>query len=613
MRRTRTLWLAFASCLALVLAAMAWISVTAVRSDRAERQANRQAAAEEKIRLALVEMDSALLPLIVQESARPYFVYESFHPLDNVYTRIFRQLRTRDVLVASPLLDFQSPDILLHFQIGPDEALRSPQVPKGNFLDVATDGYVTGERVDVFRERLARLGKIMDRPRLLAMLPAPPPPPASTSRPVARAAPRPDQNVPVQQQATLADLNKLAATRARRQFSRTEATQYLNTANAVARYLANDQAQLVGNLAFHPAVAPAAVAEGPLRPCWIGGALLLARRVSIGDKQTLQGCWLHWEHIRAQLLAATRDLLPAADLLPAPADEADPHAYALAALPLRLVPGPVRQDLSDEPSAAQWSLLIAWFCVLLGAAAVAVLLGKAVSLSERRGAFVSAVTHELRTPLTTFRLYTEMLAGGMIGDEDKRRGYLRRLRDEADRLSHLVENVLAYARLAGPRSAAHLESVPLGDIVDRSRERLEALCERSDMQFLVETDPDALGTAVRCNASAVEQILLNLVDNACKYAGRCEDRRIYLRTETRDALAAFSVCDHGPGISRADRKRLFRPFRKSAHKAAQSAPGIGLGLALSRRLARNMGGDLRCEPPSDVGTSFLLTLPLAGD
>ena len=69
------------------------------------------------------------------------------------------------------------------------------------------------------------------------------------------------------------------------------------------------------------------------------------------------------------------------------------------------------------------------------------------SLSERRGAFVSAVTHELRTPLTTLRMYTEMLADGMVPDEPRRRSYLQTLRAEADRLGHLVENVLAYSRL----------------------------------------------------------------------------------------------------------------------------------------------------------------------
>lgn len=115
------------------------------------------------------------------------------------------------------------------------------------------------------------------------------------------------------------------------------------------------------------------------------------------------------------------------------------------------------------------SLLIAWACVLLGAAAVVLLLRGAVTLSERRGAFVSAVTHELRTPLTTFRLYAEMLAEGMVADENKRAGYFSRLREQADRLSHLVENVLAYARLARGRSDCRPQILTLGELIGRMK------------------------------------------------------------------------------------------------------------------------------------------------
>ena len=103
---------------------------------------------------------------------------------------------------------------------------------------------------------------------------------------------------------------------------------------------------------------------------------------------------------------------------------------------------------------------------------VALVLHGWITLSERRGAFVSAVTHELRTPLTTFRLYTDMLAGGMITDEDKRRDYIRRLNQESERLSHLVENVLLYARLSGTRRWKDLSTITLGELVDRSRDRL---------------------------------------------------------------------------------------------------------------------------------------------
>ncbi|HUT00848.1 MAG TPA: HAMP domain-containing sensor histidine kinase [Phycisphaerae bacterium] len=609
MKRTRTLWLAFAVCLAVLLAAMAAVSSLALRLDRAERHANRRAAAEEKIRLALWRMDSALLPLVVQESARPYFVYQPFHPLGMAYTWRYRQLATNEVLLPSPLLTSASEDVLVHFQLDEAGRLTSPQAPTGNQLDLATDGYLTGEQADEAAARLAEVGRLLDRRRLLSLLPAPLP--AAASRPIALGRPDANEELPVQQRLAAENIDRLMAKRRGQAFTRDEITSLMNSSSTVARYAANDQAQFVQDVAFNPTVAPAAVETGKMHPVWLGGALVLARRVRVDGAEWVQGCRLNWPHLSDSLLRQVVDVLPAASLSAAGIDDAD--GYVLATLPVRLVPGEVPLDVAAVRSTVAFSLLIAWACVLIGAAAVAVVLGKTLGLSERRGAFVSAVTHELRTPLTTFRLYADMLAEGMVADEHKRAAYLRRLRDEADRLSHLVENVLAYARLAGPRSAGHLESVRVGELLDRSRERLEALTGRADMELVVAADDAAAGAAVRCSASAVEQVLLNLVDNACKYAGRAEDRRIHLTAALSDGAAVLAVRDHGPGISPAGRGRLFHAFRKSAHEAAGTAPGIGLGLSLSRRLARNMGGDLRSDPPADApGARFCLTLPLGG-
>ena len=116
---------------------------------------------------------------------------------------------------------------------------------------------------------------------------------------------------------------------------------------------------------------------------------------------------------------------------------------------------------------------------------------------------------------------------------------------------------------------------------------------------------------VLANRSAVEQVLFNLVDNACKYAGAAADKRIHLGVGSRGRLASIRVADHGPGLSAAMRRRLFRSFSKTAEEAATSAPGIGLGLALSRRLARDMQGDLRLDENVAEGARFVLTSPWA--
>jgi signal transduction histidine kinase len=351
------------------------------------------------------------------------------------------------------------------------------------------------------------------------------------------------------------------------------------------------------------------VAEGVLKPMWVSGALLLARRVSAGGEDYVQGCWLNWPAIRDSLLEDVADLLPNARLEPAvPASDAR-HERMLAALPVRLIPGAVPVELDDAGNPLHWSLAVAWACVMLAGLAVAVLLRGAIVLSERRGAFVSAVTHELRTPLTTLRMYTEMLADGMVRDDEKRRSYFQTLRAEADRLGHLVENVLAYSRIERGRARGQIVTLSIGALIARVRERLGERAQQAGMELTVEPN-GAEQVDVRADPSAVEQILFNLVDNACKYAVCGPQPLIHLEATRVNGQAILCVRDHGPGIQQQETRRLFRPFSKSARDAANSAPGVGLGLALSRRLAREMGGDLRLDSTQNGGACFLLFLPV---
>jgi signal transduction histidine kinase len=267
----------------------------------------------------------------------------------------------------------------------------------------------------------------------------------------------------------------------------------------------------------------------------------------------------------------------------------------------------------------QISLVTAWTGLVLAAAAVAILLQAAMRLSERRGAFVSAVTHELRTPLTTFQLYTEMLSEGMVPTAEKRQQYLDTLRIEAGRLGHLVENVLSYSRLEGTRAAGVRERVALDELLGRIERPLRDRAARDGMEVLVEVPAGdarlgeshhtAAPLTVRGDASAIERIVFNLVDNACKYAASAADRRIHVEAGAEGSQIVIRVRDHGAGISRKEARRLFRPFSKSATEAAHSAPGVGLGLALCRRLARSMGGELKIEHELTEGACLALLLP----
>src|SRR5262245_51096105 len=141
------------------------------------------------------------------------------------------------------------------------------------------------------------------------------------------------------------------------------------------------------------------------------------------------------------------------------------------------------------------------------------------------------------------------------------------------------------------------------------RPRLAESAARAGLELECASLPDP-PAIVRADRSALEQVRLNLVDNACKYAAGSDPPAIDMELRAANGSAVVRVRDHGQGLSPSGRRRLFRPFSKSDRDAANSAPGIGLGLALSRRLARAQGGDLSLESSGPEGADFVLSLPL---
>lgn len=113
---------------------------------------------------------------------------------------------------------------------------------------------------------------------------------------------------------------------------------------------------------------------------------------------------------------------------------------------------------------------------------------------------------------------------------------------------------------------------------------------------------------VRVDAAAVEHILFNFIDNAAKYAAASDPPTVRIDVACHGKWVELTVSDQGPGIPVSERRRIFRTFHKSAREAAESRPGVGLGLALSRRLARSLGGGVECVD-SKTGSCFVLRLP----
>ncbi|MFL6258672.1 MAG: sensor histidine kinase [Thermoanaerobaculia bacterium] len=380
----------------------------------------------------------------------------------------------------------------------------------------------------------------------------------------------------------------------------------LNTLSFQRRQELGRQATLA-----RPASAPPGTeVESAFEARWLDGDLVLLRRVRRGDARLLQGTWVDWPALRSFLLSEVAAVAPASSLTPVgERDTADP-GRRLALLPARLVPGPMPETEPQDWTPVRLSLAAAWGAALLGLIGAGALLKGAVTLSQRRADFVSAVTHELRTPLTTFRLYTGMLREGIV-PAGERPSYLATLEREADRLCRLVENVLTFSRLERRGAAARTESLPLEELLDRFVPRLAERAAQAELDLRVEVPPGLAARRVLADPAGLEQILLNLVDNACKYAPNPAQQALQLTAAARGRRVVLRLHDHGPGIEPRERRRIFRSFHRSAARAAGSAPGVGLGLALSLRLARRMGGDLRLAG-SEEGASFEVWLRSEG-
>lgn len=556
MRRTQVLPL-FGLCAAALVGVMAWLTATVRRLDEAERRGREQAALEESVRLSLWRMESLLAPLIAQENTRSPTAYARAAPPGP----------------GAPA----SPHVRLHFQWNERGQWSAVAVPRKGAAPSL--------------ERTAM--QLAERSALLARLPAEWL--QTESRGLDEAS-----GLRAARPVAVAAASKAPATAFEQQ-------QFLNAKEYQAR--SSNVAKLQQAEVLPSAPQPATVVRiGRLQPLWVGDELLLARRVGIGQQELVQACWLDWPALRASLLEAIADLQPAARLEPAEglADE----ARRLAALPVKLVPGAALV----EPVAASAGLLTplsaAWALSALALFASGALLWGLTTLGERRAAFVSAVTHELRTPLTTFRMYADMLAEGMVPKE-REREYLDTLRREAERQAHLVENVLAYSRLERGRYRAARETVTLSELLAGLLDGLKSQVERAGMTWVAPELGGAGSVAVLVDRSGVERILTNLVDNACKYARQAADRRIQLECRALEKSVELCVSDHGPGVSAREARRLFRPFHKSAQEAAHSAPGVGLGLALSARLARALGGSLSLSATDGAGARFCLRLPRA--
>ena len=340
---------------------------------------------------------------------------------------------------------------------------------------------------------------------------------------------------------------------------------------------------------------------GPLVPRWFGDdGLVFARDVRAGDRRSLQLVVADWPALSKILLEECARDVAGARLV----HGGDEHGVALETLPAVLVGDPaVLPATAWTPQETRLSL--SWLAGLVSFGAMGLALRASIAHAERGARFAAAVSHELRTPLTTLRLYSEMLADGVITDPAIRQEYLETIQAESARLASLVENVLLHARIE--QGSSHGRSrMTVGELVESIAPVLRRRADEAGRPLVTELELDP-ASEVEVDRDAVERVLFNLVDNACKHGADTEDKTLRLEVRRRASYVDLQVRDNGPGIPRALGAAVFEAFRRGDDAGA---PGAGLGLALSRSLARELRGELSLVP-SERGACFRLSLRLA--
>ena len=231
----------------------------------------------------------------------------------------------------------------------------------------------------------------------------------------------------------------------------------------------------------------------------------------------------------------------------------------------------------------------------------------ALRFAEQRSRFVASVSHELKTPLTAIRMYGEMLRDGLVPTDEKRAEYYRTITGESERLSRLIDNVLEFARSEREEAPLALRSGRLGD-------DLASLCEAlrphaAEAGFTLELSAATDAPAVAYDRDAVAQIVVNLVDNALKYARSASHRVVRVICSSDGDGVALRVRDFGPGVAPRDLERIFELFRRGEGEAARATRGTGLGLALVRSLARRMGAQVSARNADGGGLEVRVVFP----
>lgn len=229
--------------------------------------------------------------------------------------------------------------------------------------------------------------------------------------------------------------------------------------------------------------------------------------------------------------------------------------------------------------------------------------------NQAKSEFLSTMSHELRAPLTSVIGFARVLLERIYGElNDKQAQYISAIADSGEHLLSLINDLLDISKIEANREELYLETLSVEEVCLSSLSLLEERAQQAGLELNFEIHPSV--TVCYADRRRLKQILVNLLSNAIKFT---EAGSVTLKVEPQDQQLYFSVIDTGIGIQESDLQTLFQPFQQIQTPLHRKHKGSGLGLALSRKLARLHGGDLIATSEAGKGSCFTLSLPLQAE
>ncbi len=233
-------------------------------------------------------------------------------------------------------------------------------------------------------------------------------------------------------------------------------------------------------------------------------------------------------------------------------------------------------------------------------------ISREMNLARLKSDFVANVSHELRTPLALIRLYAETLELGRLNTKEKYQEYFRIIREESERLSSLINNILDFSRIEAGRKEYEFKETDLSELVRSTLDTYRFQIEQNGFTFEENISKDI--PPVNVDREAIARSLLNLVNNALKYSK--DKKYIGVSLYRANGSVKLEVSDHGIGIPAAEQEKIFEKFYRCGDPLVHNVKGSGLGLSLVRHIVRAHGGDVKVESAPEQGSKFTIALPL---